>query len=143
MLCMVPLETTLECPEVGLNDNLQPFSIKGTPAEIFRPPIFANTIFSQSSNLGGGLLSPIKGWRVFTHSQGWEVVRPFWGLGVITPPIWAWWVVSPHFGVGWLLANVGCCQTHFQYWRIVSRFWGVGVSGLHQPHFIQGMHFSQ
>ena len=64
-MCLVPLETTLGCTEVVLNDNLAPLSIKGTRAEIFRLPNFANTIW------GGGLLASFKGCGVFTPFWGW------------------------------------------------------------------------
>ena len=124
MLCMVPLETTLECPEVGLNDNLQPFSIKGTPAEIFRPPIFANTIFSQSSNLGGGACYPLlkvggslpilKVGRLLDPFGVWGLLPPLFGLGGLLVPILGsdgcqpmWGVVRPIFSIGGLLAAFG------------------------------------
>ena len=72
-MCLVPKETTLGYPELGLYDILASKSIKGIPDEMLWPANFANTIFLQSSNWEGGLLAPFKGLGVFT---------PFWGLGV-------------------------------------------------------------
>ena len=69
--------THLGCTEEGLNDNLALLSIKGTPTEIFRLQNFANTIFSQSSNLGS-LLAHFKGWESLSLlGVGCGCNRPF------------------------------------------------------------------
>ena len=79
---------------MGLNDNLAPLGIKGTPAEIFRLPIFANTIFSQSSKLWGllapfsvmGVVSPLYEGGVISHLLGLGFVSLFGGLWLALAP---------------------------------------------------------
>ena len=75
-LCLVPMEMTIGCPEVGQTDNLAHLGIKGTPTEILLLPTFSNAIFSKSFNFGFCV----------------------WGLGGVSPIFRIWGVVCPILG---------------------------------------------
>ena len=86
-LCLVPMEMTIGCPEVGQTDNLAHLGIKGTPTEILLLPTFSNAIFSKSFNFGfcvWGSGVGLFGWGAGVGLVGWGtgVGLVGWGAGV-------------------------------------------------------------
>ena len=69
---------------------MRTLGITGTPAEMFRPPTFANAIFHIV--ILGGVVYPFSRW-------GGGLLVPFSGFGGSYPPFKALGVVKPHFGV--------------------------------------------
>ena len=127
---------------MGLKDILASKGKRRILTKMFRPPIFANTIFSQSFNLGG-FLALFRFGIMFTPSSClWACDRHFqvWGGGSLYP-FWCWGSCQPPFlGLGNsqppFLGLLGC-QPLLEFGVLV------GFSVLHQPHFIQSMHFSR
>ena len=90
---------------MGLKDILASKGKRRILTKMFRPPIFANTIFSQSFNLGG-FLALFRFGIMFTPSSClWACDRHFqvWG-GLFVPFLVLGELLAPLFGVGKQLA---------------------------------------
>ena len=114
---------------MGLKDILASKGKRRILTKMFRPPIFANTIFSQSFNLGGFLALFRFGimftpssclWACDRHFQVWGgalctlfgvggvASPPFWGWEIVSPLFWDYWVVSPFWSLGFWWGLVFC-----------------------------------
>ena len=96
---------------MGLKDILASKGQKGTLTEMFRHPIFANTIFTKSFNYGG-------------------LLNPFSGLGLLLPPFCAWGPVIDILVVGGSLSPFWC------WGELLAPCLGLGVVS---PLFIRGL----